>query len=175
MNPDIQSVFIRLAAGDINALDEIYTLFSLRVFNYVRTIVKNKQTAEDITHDVFLRVLGAAKRLANMQNPPGYVMTIARNLAYDEVRKNKFSNVPLGEMRDMTTELMYEEELPDALSALTPVQRETIYLHYICGFTQKEVARIMRVPLVTVKWRCKKAKQNLHNYFNEGGKIHETI
>ena len=170
----MQDALVRLAEGEIDALDDLYNLLSVRIFNYARTIVKSKHAAEDITHDVFMRVLNAAARLSEMQNPVGYVMTITRNLSYDELRKGHSSNVPLDEVREIADAAIVYDELPDALSTLPAPQRETIYLHYICGFSQKEVAGIMRVPLVTVKWRCKKAKQNLHKYF-DGGSAHESI
>jgi len=173
MNQDIHTYLTRVAESDITALDTIYNVLSVRIFNYARTIVKTKETAEDVTHDVFMRVYSLSARLAAMENPTAYIMVITRNLAYDHLKRNKF--VALDEVYEATTNPY--SMLPDALAGLPPNQRETIYLLHICGFTQKEVAKIMGVPLVTVKWRNKKAKQRLIEYFKpeEGGDYSETL
>ena len=52
MSQNIQGSFTRLAAGDMNALDEIYDVLSIQIFNYARTITKNKEASEDITLSV---------------------------------------------------------------------------------------------------------------------------
>ena len=154
----------------MDALDELYDLLSSRIFNYARSIIKNKEAAEDVVHDIFLRVYEQATRLAKMRNPVAYIMVATRNLAYDNMKRNKHCSQTLDEIHDITAEPMSYDTLPDALSILPANQRETIYLHYVCGFTQKEIAKIMYAPLVTVKWRCKKAKQMLQEYYeSEGG------
>jgi len=152
----------------MDALDEIYNALSVRVFNYARTIVKSKELSEDITHDVFLQMLNIAPRLAVIKNPVAYIMVITRNRAYDYLRQSKCSTTTLDEAFEAGITPSPFSVLPDALSRLPANQRETVYLYHICGFTQKEIAKIMCVPLVTVKWRCRKAKQQLQEYFQSG-------
>jgi RNA polymerase sigma factor (sigma-70 family) len=57
--------------------------------------------------------------------------------------------------------------MKNALLSLPQKLRELIYLHYICGFTQKEVSQIMNVPLPTIKWRNKKALFLLKSYLKD--------
>ncbi|MCL2200082.1 MAG: RNA polymerase sigma factor [Defluviitaleaceae bacterium] len=166
MIQDIRDYFIRLAEGHTGALDDIYNELSVRIFNYARTITKSKEISEDVTHDVFIRIISMAERLATIKNPVAYIMVATRNLAYDHLRKNKYA-ATLDEANQASVIPTPFNMLPDALSRLPANQRETIYLHHICGFTQKEVAKITCVPLVTVKWRCRQAKQKLQEYFNK--------
>ena len=171
MNPDICKALTHLAEGKVDALDELYDLLSCRIFNYARSIIKNKEAAEDVVHDIFLRIFAQAARLAKMRNPVAYIMVATRNLSYDHMKRSRYCSSTLDDIHDITAEPMSYDTLPDALSILPANQRETIYLHYVCGFTQKEVAKIMCAPLVTVKWRCKKAKQILQEYYeSEGGR-----
>jgi RNA polymerase sigma-70 factor (ECF subfamily) len=177
MSHDIHNSFIRLAEGDIRVLEEIYDALSVRIFNYARTITKSKEMSEDITHDVFMRIINLAARLSTMDKPVAFIMVVTRNLAYNNLKRdNKYTTATLDEAREVGIALMPFNVLPDALSQLPATQRETVYLHHICGFTQKEVAKIMSVPLVTVKWRCRRAKQQLQEYFKlEEVQTHEAL
>jgi len=100
-----------------------------------------------------------------MDNPIAYIMVVTRNLAYNRLKRDSYISTPLDEVHEAGIDLTPFNMLPDALSILPANQRETVYLHHICGFTQKEVAKMMSVSVVTVKWRCRKAKQQLIKYF----------
>ena len=54
MSQDVARELTRLANGEMDALDELYDLLSVRIFNYARSIIKNKEAAEDVVHDIFL-------------------------------------------------------------------------------------------------------------------------
>jgi RNA polymerase sigma-70 factor (ECF subfamily) len=168
MGNDINEYFIEISHGNMDALGKIYDLLSVRVFNYALTIAKSKETAEDITHDVFMQIIKHSSRLANMQNPTSYIMVATRNISYDYFKHKSRKTVSLDDVHDVAT---YPSEtqmlLEDALLSLPETQRETIYLHYICGYTQKEVSRITGAALPTVKWRSRKALSQLQAYFKQ--------
>jgi RNA polymerase sigma-70 factor (ECF subfamily) len=167
MTGDIHGCLAELADGDMAALGELYNMLSVRVFNYARAIAKNKEVAEDVTHDVFLQVHRKAASLARMKNPVGYIMTATRNHSFDHLRKGKHVTASIEDVPETASDAEPLDDkllLEDALSSLPSNQRETVYLHYVCGFKQKEVSQIMGVPLATVKWRCSKALSGLQTY-----------
>ena len=167
MNKNINAIFDSMADNNMEALGELYDMLSVRIFNYARAITKSKETAEDITHDVFLQIHKQAARIAIMENPVAYIMTIVRNQSFDHSRRNKRITASLEDVIETSGDSLPYNQLyiDEAFSRLPANQRETVYLHYICGFTQMEVARIMGTPLVTVKWRCAKALSQLQTYF----------
>jgi RNA polymerase sigma-70 factor (ECF subfamily) len=167
---EINAVLARMAEGDVAALGELYELLSVRLFNYARAITGSRETAEDVTHDVFLQAYKQAARLAGFANPAAYLMTAARNRSLDCLRQSKRAGAALEDAPE-TGEAFPDDRLHirDAFARLPASRRETVYLHYICGYTQKEVAGIMGVPLVTVRWRCKKAMSQLREYFSADG------
>jgi RNA polymerase sigma-70 factor (ECF subfamily) len=165
MYKDMGVFFCRAAAGDMDALGEIYAALSVKIFNYARAITKCREMSEDITHDVFMQILKQAARLSKMANPVAYIMVATRNHAYDYLKRVKRVS-PLDDAEIIPASPPFDRFIiEDALSRLPANQRETVYLYYICGFTQKETARIMRVPVVTVKWRCAKAISQLRAHF----------
>jgi len=169
MSNNINAIFKSMEDGSMNALGELYRTFSVRVFNYARAITRNKEMAEDVTHDVFLRIYSQASRLAKMDNPVAYIMTAARNESFDHIKRGSRITATLEDISEISdTSATYDRLfIEDAFSLLPSNQRETVYLHHVCGFTYKEVSQIMGVPLVTVKWRCGKAMQQLQAYFNQ--------
>ena len=172
MGNEINALLSGLAAGDMDALGGLYDALSARVFNYARTITRSRETAEDVTHDVFLQIHKQAARLADMSDPAAYIMVTARHHAYNLLKRGKRENVP----PDNTPEAEepsspYDRLLfDDAFSRLPANQRETVYLHLVCGYLHKEVARLQNAPLVTVKWRYGKALAQLRAYFTENEK-----
>ncbi len=164
MDINIRAALAGMAEGDMEAFGELYNLLATRVFNYARAITGSRETAEDVTHDVFLRLLGQAGKLAKMDNPVAYIMVATRNHSYD---KGKHKTVPLEDAPEPCTNSYDRLLLEDAFSRLPASQRETVYLCHVCGFSQKETARITGAPLVTVKWRSGKALNQLRDYFKD--------
>jgi len=179
MSKDINAILAGMADGHIHALGELYAILSVRIFNYARAVAKNREAAEDITHNVFMQVLKQAARLSKMENPAAYIMVITRNQSYDYLKRGKRMAAALDDVPEMSDSSLPINKLvmEDAFSTLPDNQRETIYLHFVCGYTQKEVAGMMGAPLVTVKWRCKKALAQLQAYFNPNkeGFSHDVI
>jgi RNA polymerase sigma-70 factor (ECF subfamily) len=169
MSSNITAIFESMADGNMGALGELYRTFSVRVFNYAQAITRNKEMAEDITHDVFLRIYSQASRLAKMENPVAYIMTATRNESFSHIKRSNRVTATLEDVSEISdTSATYDQLfIEEAFSCLPPNQRETVYLHHVCGFTYKEVSQIMGAPLVTVKWRCGKAMQQLRAYFNQ--------
>ena len=73
MSKDVHAFLAEIAEGNMGALGELYDMLSICIFNYARLITNNKELAEDITHDVFMRIVKQSARLAKMSNPIAYM------------------------------------------------------------------------------------------------------
>jgi len=170
---DINTIISDVASGSMESFGELYDTLSERVFNYARTITRNKEMAEDITHDVFLQVYKHAARIGKMSDPVSYIMVSVRNHSYNMLKREK----RVADLQDDTADdvcsisSVYNRILfDDAFNSLPINQREVVYLHLICGYKHKEVAAIQNVPLVTVKWRYGQALKKLKEYFTQKNK-----
>jgi RNA polymerase sigma-70 factor (ECF subfamily) len=179
MSADIHALLAGTARGDMDAFGALYDMLSVRVFNYARAITRSKEAAEDVAHDVFLQIFWQAAKLANMADPTAYIMVAARNRSYDQLRRGRHTAASLEDVPEASAVSPAYDRLliEDAFSCLPAEQRETVYLHLVCGFTQKETAKIMGVPLATVKWRHGKAKVRLRAYLSQDREesCHENI
>ena len=172
MSENLHALMSGIAEGEMDALGELYDLLSGRIFNYALTITRNREMAEDITHDVFLQINRHAVRIAKLTNPTSYIMVTTRNHCYNLLKRGSQAAVSLNDILEVSDiSSPYDRVLfDDAYSRLPPSQRETIYLHLICGFSHKDVAQIQNAPLVTIKWRYGKALARLKAYFTQGEK-----
>ena len=77
----------KTAAGDRQALKEIYEAYLPYLYTVVFGVLQNKEDAEDVSTDVFLRLWETADRYKPGSGHKGYLATIARNMAIDHLRK----------------------------------------------------------------------------------------
>ena len=180
MDRNTHTIIEDMARGSMDAFGELYDTLSSRIFNYARTITRNKETAEDITHDVLIQTLKHASRIEKIADPVAYIMVATRNHSYNVMKHESRVTVlqddviEIGAISSPVDRLLFEE----AFNNLPVNQRETVYLHLICGYTHKEIASIQNAPLVTVKWRYGKAITRLREYFKNNemeGKCDEYI
>jgi RNA polymerase sigma-70 factor (ECF subfamily) len=180
VNKDTHTLIAEVAKGSMDAFGELYDSLSSRIFNYARTITRNKEMAEDITHDVFLQIYNHAARIEKMANPIAYIMVATRNHSYNMLGRESRVVALEDNIFDVDaisspySQLLFE----DAFNTLPVNQRETVYLHLICGYAHKDVAAIQNAPLVTVKWRYGKALSKLKEYFTQNemeGKCDEHV
>ena len=168
MNKEVHDFIVRMAKGDMDALGGLYDMLSVRIFNYARLIAKNKEMAEDVTHDVFIKIHEQSSRLTKISDPTAYIMVTTRNKTYDYLKPHSRTTISLDDASEVSISNSNDRVLIwDAFSQLDTNQQEAAYLHYFYGFTQKEVAKITGVSLITVKRRCAKALSQIQSYFKE--------
>lgn len=79
----------RICAGDKNGLKDIYEAYFPYLYSVIYGIVQNKENAEDVTSDFFIKLWTAAESYKPGNGHKGYLATIARNMAIDFIRKRK--------------------------------------------------------------------------------------
>ena len=165
----VQSV----AAGDQFALHALYEMAHRMVFTLTMRITANRETAEEITIDVFHDVWRRASRYdAANGTVLGWIMNQARSRAIDRLRfdsRKKRSHdgdmQPLAEVaadpHDVIVLREQGESLRAALAALTPDERQAIETTFFAGLTHAEAAVRLDQPLGTIKTRIRSGLHQL--------------
>jgi RNA polymerase sigma-70 factor (ECF subfamily) len=143
----------RAQKGDVAVIGALYEHFHLSVYRYLYYRVGNEQVAEDLTSEVFIRML---RFLSGFHPPsasfPSWLFQIARNLVADHFRSRDMkNNVELEESVisatddiDTTVERkLNTDSLRKALDKLSEDQREVIVLRFIAGMPIAEVAQAL--------------------------------
>lgn len=157
-----------IAAGDQLALHALYEDTHRIVFTLIVRIVNNRETAEEVTLDVFHDVWRRAPTYdAAGGSVVGWIMNQARSRAIDrlrfEQRKKRVNNgaespLPLTSADDPGEAFDVREQgrlLRDALKILTPEERQTIETAFFSEMTYCDVAAQLNQPLGTVKTRVR--------------------
>jgi RNA polymerase sigma-70 factor (ECF subfamily) len=156
---EVWALVERAQDGDTEAFGEIYNRYLDIVFRFIYFRVGNRQLAEDLTADVFLRAL---KRIGSFtwrdRDPGAWLVTIARNLVADHFKSGRYRlEIITGNVFEADREERGPEESPEAavvdhianvalLSAvkqLNPEQQECIVLRYLQSVSVAEAAQAM--------------------------------
>jgi RNA polymerase sigma-70 factor (ECF subfamily) len=162
-----------IAAGDQRALYALYEMAHRIVFTLIIRITANRETAEELTIDVFHDIWRRASRYdAANGTVLAWVMNQARSRAIDRLRfenRKKRSNgddvQPLAEAaadpRDVIELREQGEALRAALTALTPEERQAIEMTFFGALTHAEAAARLHQPLGTIKTRIRSGLHKL--------------
>lgn len=162
----------RIVSGDQQALHALYERAHRVVFTLIVRITGSRETAEELTLDVFHDVWRHASRY-NSRNGTvlGWIMNQARSRAIDRLRfENRKKRVdahggdPAPEASDSHDALEFKQQcraLRSALTALAPNERQAIEAAYFSELTYAEVAARLNQPLGTVKTRIRSALHKL--------------
>jgi RNA polymerase sigma-70 factor, ECF subfamily len=157
-----------VAGGDQRALHSLYEQAHRLVFTLIVRITANRETAEEVTLDVFYDVW----RKASTYDPAngsvvGWIMNQARSRAIDRLRfdqrKKRVNTYPdslrsTTDIVDPQQVFLFEEQsrlLRNALEVLTPEERKAIETAFFSDMTYEETARMLNQPLGTVKTRIR--------------------
>lgn len=131
----------------------LYEEYYDKVARYVYVHIGNREEAEDIAGEVFLRALRSLKSYREQDVPmQGWLFRIAHNLTVDYLRKmDKRKPVPIDSVvlpadddpADTAEKNIEFERVTEAMKELTIEQREVITLRFFGGFTSKEVGGIL--------------------------------
>jgi RNA polymerase sigma-70 factor (ECF subfamily) len=129
--------------GDPDALRELYVRFKDHVYGYVAAIVRDEHEAEDVTQQVFVKVLGALDRYeAGTGTFSAWVLRIARNTALDHLRARR--PVLVADVRAVhegaDRRASERFALQAALATLPHDQRRVVLLRHLVGLSPAEIA-----------------------------------
>jgi len=160
---EIKRLISRAKKGETEAFGQIYTLFAERIFRYIYLKVSNKEEAEDLTQQVFIRAWESIDSFKPLQNPVGsWFYAIAHNLIIDFYRKQKkdFSldnenvKIEVIDPIDLNERLVIKEEAQKILKLINQLpeeHRDILFLRYIDDLSYQEIAKIIRKRPLTLR------------------------
>jgi RNA polymerase sigma-70 factor (ECF subfamily) len=174
----------RAQSGDTEAFGLIYDKYVGTVFRFIYFRVGNRQLAEDLTSDTFLRAL---KRIGSVtwqgRDLGAWLVTIARNLVADHFKSGRYRlEVTSGDVLDADREDRGPEGSPEsavldhitnvtlltAVKQLNPEQQECIVLRFLQGFSVAETAEAMKKNEGAIKALQYRAVRALNRLLPEG-------
>ena len=179
-----QELIGRYLAGNHSSLERLVRRHKNRVFAYILMIVKDKELAEDLFQDTFIKVINTIRSGAYKEEGKfiQWVMRIAHNLIIDYFRKAK--RIPLVENRDdfdifdkvkipvesiedrLVTEQIHKD-VKKLIDYLPKEQREVLLMRHYNDMSFKDIAEVTNVSINTALGRMRYALINLRKLVTE--------
>lgn len=141
---ELSLAIARAGTGDENAIRYLYLRFSGNVYGYTRSIVADGHAAEDITQQVFARLITAISAYQPRAVPfSAWLLRIAHNMAIDHIREQRATPSEMDWLGSAEGTACGELslEVRSALSALPDAQREVVVLRHVLGWSPAEIAK----------------------------------
>lgn len=172
-SPFLKELIQRSREGDTQAMGTIYEHFNRRIFNLIYRHTNNREIAEDLLQDVFIKVFTNLKSIREEENFIGWLYRVAINSCYSHLRGRKSQlqrTIPLNDVEERISERtsqsgdnIMKKSLDDAIQSL-PGKLKTIFLlHDVQGFKHREIAGILGCSVGTSKSQLFKARMKIRD------------
>jgi len=174
--PSSEQLAERSQTGCQESFEQLLLRYENPVFNFLHQLARNRQDAEDLTQETFLRAYRSLYRYNPSLSFATWLFTIARRAAASHFRTARhFEELP-GDDQSVETDpakLLESQDEQNSIwrraRALKPKQFEVLWLRYQEGFSVAEIARIMRTNQIHVKVLLHRARANLSAMLAAGG------
>ena len=176
MQPD--QLIAQLQQRDEKAFERLYELYSESTFGIIFNIVRDEAIAEEVLQDVFIKIWDNASSYSSKKGRFfTWVLNIARNAAIDKVRSKAFKNKKKNLKAEFFVDILEDQNsfskrtdtigIRKFVNALEPVCQKVIEFLYFKGFTQKDAAESLEMPLGTIKTRNRICLSRLRELMSE--------
>ena len=172
----------RFKQGDETAFTELIQKYSRRIYQIAWAILQNREDAEEVTQDTFIRIHRALPSFRGDSQFTTWIHTIAANLAKNKYQWNKsrgtLSNVSMNASQDESEQTLdfpdehpspqqqilwseRSQQLQQALAEMPETYKQALLLHNVDGLQYDEIASILQCEIGTVKSRIARAREFL--------------
>ena len=165
---DLHEEFAGIRQGNRDAFVRVYQQLKQPVYTIVYRISQSRETAEDITHDVFVKLYTSPPD-PSVQNLRAWIFRMARNLAIDTLRKRQPTMMQEETLTDdAITKILLKMDLESAMAILPENQREILALHLHADLGFREIGDIVGLSLPATYRLYRKALKQLRITLNGG-------
>jgi RNA polymerase sigma-70 factor, ECF subfamily len=158
-------------------IDKIYNRHYMEVYRFLICFSGNQNDAEDLTQEVFIRVLNNLSNIHSINNLKTWIFSIAKHVAIDHYRKRRFSSLFTDgffnkiistekEPNDLFEQNEMKRLVHAAISKLKPNYRAVVILRGINEFSIKETSEILQCKESKVKVDYHRALKELKKKLN---------
>lgn len=175
--------FLRSNFRHLDSSDQelIYLSFRNFIYQEIYFLSGNHELAEDVVQESFIKVISKAHQLHSDVNMKAWMKTVARNTAYDLIKKSrKYQHVSepyiimdteiscsIYTVAQQVEDQIRHEMLYAALNELSPTYRQALFLYYIEEKSYKEIAAQLNSTEQALAQTMVRARKKLHHHFSK--------
>lgn len=162
---ELHELFCRLKKKEKIAYEELYEKYSSLVYKIAFSILKDKENAEDIMQNVFIKIANLSEEKLPTNYEASWLYSVTKNEAISYIRKNKemisIEEVTQNREEDKIEEVIQKENYENLLSSLEQKEKQIISLKVEVGLTFKEISKLLNMPIGTIQWKYYKSLHSL--------------
>lgn len=169
----------KIQRGDKEGLKQIYQEYAGLIYTVVYDMTGQKEDAQDITSEFFIRLWDKADTYRAKKGHRAWLLTIARNMAIDFLRKQKRELLveelpePDSAKTDFSEEVIGNLSMREAMERLKFEEQEVLDLKIIGDCTFQEIAKVLGKPMGTVTWLYRQGIAKLKKYHKAEREVQE--
>ncbi len=168
---------VRLVVDKQNqyAISLLYDRYSHKIFSRSLSFVKDREIAEDLTHDIFMKILISLSSFKFKSKFSTWIYSITYNYCVDYLRKRQKIRFQHSEFQKETDAYISDEEVADArelqkikverlmtiMEDINPEEKMILMMKYRDGLSIKQIQEIFDLSESAVKMRLKRAKEKV--------------
>jgi len=178
VDPELEWVR-RIAAGDRDAFEKLYTAYQTRLFRYLLRMLGDTGTAEELTNDTMVSAWKAAGNIKGQSKHSTWLFDLAGNKDLNTMRGQRpvmvdvETAVVIAASSDSPEKTVsrgsLQAAIKQALNELSADHREVLELTFYQDLSYQEIAEIVQCPINTVKTRMFYAKKKLQEVLEQRG------
>ena len=161
---NLEQLVSQFQQKDVSAFETLYTMYSDSMLGVINNIVRNADISQEVMQDVFIKAWNNAESYSSSKGRFfTWILNIARNAAIDKIRSKDFKNSKQNLNVDFFVDVIASSDNLDRqtdaigikkyVSKLADKCKQIIELLYFKGYTQKEAAENLEIPIGTIKTR----------------------
>ena len=196
--PDVSGLIERCKRGDLDAFNELITLYRVKAYGLAYSFLKNHHDAEDVSQEAFIKVFKSLSSYDSSGSFHSWLFTIVANLARNRIRwRNLRERLgfsldedhsqtngngpapaqiadpdPASDPLAAVSRAWESKRISEAMDGLSDQQQVAIYLKFIHGYKISEIADLMCLAQGTVKTHISRGLEALRKVLEEENKSH---
>ncbi|MCH7415268.1 sigma-70 family RNA polymerase sigma factor [Belliella sp. R4-6] len=175
MTPLDNETFEQFKSGNKQAIEKVYKIYKVPVMRFVQSFIKDREAAENIFHEVFLKIFDKKDALSLEAGFQSYLFTITKNEVFDYFKKLKSDSkkkeaywlAHYGQEESTFEEGSQEDlyvKLESAVKCLSAKKRKILELSYFENLSYYEISERLDISKNTVKNQLVKARSILKSH-----------
>ena len=175
---DDRTLIYKIQRGQKDLLNEIAEKYYDDIYRFCCYLTGHREDSYDLAQETFLKFIKYVDHY-RYKNLKGYLLTIARNVSMDYLKRGKIEilmeepdedHPPKKQSEDEIAALVERQYFLEELQKLPEIQREALILYYYSGMKIREIAVITGVSNSTVKSRLRQGAEKLKKSMEEDRK-----
>lgn len=162
---ELHEIFSKLKKKEKIAYEELYQKYSSLVYKIAFSILKDKENAEDIMQNVFIKIANLSEEKLPSNYEASWLYSVTKNEAISYIRRNKemisIEEVTEKSKEDKIEEILQKEFYENLISSLEQQEKQIVSLKVEVGLTFKEISKLLNMPIGTIQWKYYKSLHSL--------------